>query len=80
RFAGIRVFRSNDQNDQLELFGDKIIMSHGFNASGSLIIRFSDFAGSDVNLARIFDMIFDNFRNLNDVGGNYSRSYYANWR
>ncbi|GAY70461.1 gp58-like family protein [Streptococcus canis] len=80
RFAGIRVFRSNDQNDQLELFGDKIIMSHGFNASGSLIIRFSDFAGSDVNLAQIFDMIFDNFRNLNDVGGNYSRSYYANWR
>ncbi|EIQ81517.1 hyaluronidase [Streptococcus phage Javan94] len=79
-FAGIRVFRSNDQNDQLELFGDKIIMSHGFNASGSLIIRFSDFAGSDVNLAQIFDMIFDNFRNLNDVGGNYSRSYYANWR
>ncbi|HEL1370819.1 TPA: hypothetical protein TVS18_000881 [Streptococcus equi subsp. zooepidemicus] len=80
RFAGMRVFRANDQNDQLELYGDKIIMSHGFGQGGSLIIKFSDFAGSDVNLAQIFDMIFDNFRNLNDVGGNYSRSYYANWR
>ncbi|WP_375708903.1 gp58-like family protein [Streptococcus dysgalactiae] len=79
RFAGIRVFRSNDQNDQLELFGDKIIMSHGFNASGSLIIRFSDFAGSDVNLAQIFDMIFDNFNNLNN-NGNYSRSFYSKWK
>ncbi|WP_332058636.1 gp58-like family protein [Streptococcus canis] len=79
RFAGIRVFRSNDQNDQLELFGDKIIMSHGFNASGSLIIRFSDFAGSDVNLATVFDMIFDNFNNLNN-NGNYSRSFYSKWK
>ncbi|MEF9623912.1 gp58-like family protein [Streptococcus dysgalactiae] len=80
RFAGMRVFRSNDQNDQLELYGDKIIMSHGFEQGGSLIIKFSDFAGKDINLATVFDMIFDNFRNLNDVGGNYSRSYYANWR
>lgn len=79
RFAGMRVFRSNDQNDQLELFGDKIIMSHGFNASGSLIIRFSDFAGSDVNLATVFDMIFDNFNNLNN-NGNYSRSFYSKWK
>ncbi|GAA0058364.1 gp58-like family protein [Streptococcus canis] len=79
RFAGMRVFRSNDQNDQLELYGDKIIMSHGFEQGGSLIIKFSDFAGSDVSLATVFDMIFDNFNNLNN-NGNYSRSFYSKWK
>lgn len=79
RFAGMRVFRSNDNNDQLELYGDKIIMSHGFEQGGSLIIKFSDFAGSDVSLATVFDMIFDNFNNLNN-NGNYSRSFYSKWK
>lgn len=79
RFAGMRVFRSNDQNDQLELYGDKIILSHGFGQGGSLIIKFSDFAGSDVNLAQIFDMIFDNFNNINDAHG-FSRSFYSKWK
>lgn len=79
RFAGVRVFRSNDQNDQLELYGDKIILSHGFGQGGSLILKFSDFAGSDVSLATVFDMIFDNFNNLNN-NGNYSRSFYSKWK
>ncbi|EHI68560.1 gp58-like family protein, partial [Streptococcus ictaluri] len=79
RFAGMRVFRSNDSNDQLELYGDRIIMSHGFDQGGSLIIKFSDFAGTDVNLADIFNKIFDNFNNLNN-NGNYSRSFYGSWK
>ncbi|MGT2744879.1 gp58-like family protein [Streptococcus phocae subsp. phocae] len=79
RFAGVRVFRSNDQNDQLELYGDKIILSHGFGQGGSLILKFSDFGGKDVNLATILDMIFDNFNNLN-VNGNYSRNFYGSWK
>ncbi|TYL03982.1 hyaluronidase [Streptococcus dysgalactiae] len=79
RFAGVRVFRPNDSTDQLELYGDKIIMSHGFGQGGSLIIKFSDFAGSDVSLATVFDMIFDNFNNLNN-NGNYSRNFYSKWK
>ncbi|MGT2769358.1 gp58-like family protein, partial [Streptococcus ictaluri] len=66
-------------NDQLELYGDRIIMSHGFDQGGSLIIKFSDFAGTDVNLADIFNKIFDNFNNLNN-NGNYSRSFYGSWK
>lgn len=79
RFAGIRAFRPNENLDKLELYGDTIHMSHGFNGGGSLTIKFTDFNGKDINLATIFDMIFDNFRNLNE-GGNYSRSYYPNWK
>lgn len=79
RFAGIRVFRPNENLDKLELYGDTIHMSHGFSGGGSLTIKFTDFNGKDINLATIFDMIFDNFRNLNE-GGNYSRSYYHNWK
>lgn len=79
RFAGIRVFRPNENLDKLELYGDTIHMSHGFTGGGSLTIKFTDFNGKDINLATIFDMIFDNFRNLNE-GGNYSRSYYPNWK
>ena len=32
------------------------------------------------SLSTILDEIFDNFRNLNGVPGNYSRGYYPNWR
>ncbi|MGN2340995.1 gp58-like family protein [Streptococcus dysgalactiae] len=79
RFAGIRVFRPNENLDKLELYGDTIHMSHGFSGGGSLTIKFTDFNGKDINLATIFDMIFDNFRNLNE-GGNYSRSFYSKWK
>ncbi|MDV6023013.1 gp58-like family protein [Streptococcus canis] len=81
RFAGMRVFRSNDSNDQLELYGDKIIMSHAFGENGGLIIKFSDFAGSNVNLADIFNKIFDNFRTLNDLGRfSGANGYWPNWK
>lgn len=40
RFAGIRVFRSNDTVDQLELYGDKIILGHAFSGS-SITLRAS---------------------------------------
>lgn len=32
------------------------------------------------SLSRTLDIIFDNFRNLGAVVGNYSRNYYTNWR
>ncbi|MCK4074194.1 hypothetical protein HCC68_00390 [Streptococcus suis] len=37
RFAGIRIFRSNDTTDQTEIYGDKIYLSHGFNGNGITI-------------------------------------------
>lgn len=33
RFAGIRIFRSNDSNDQLELYGDIMYLGHAFNGN-----------------------------------------------
>lgn len=32
------------------------------------------------SLRQVLDNIFDNFRNLGEVAGNYSRGYYASWR
>ena len=33
-----------------------------------------------VSLSRILDNIYDNFRNLAAVPGNYSRGYYSHWK
>lgn len=30
RFAGVRIFRSNDTTDQIEIYGDKIYLGHAF--------------------------------------------------
>uniref|UniRef100_UPI0024B7F34E gp58-like family protein n=1 Tax=Streptococcus dysgalactiae TaxID=1334 RepID=UPI0024B7F34E len=81
RFAGIRVFRPNENLDKLELYGDTIHMSHGFNGGGSLTIKFTEFGGKDVNLATIFDKIFENFRTLNELGRFSGASgYWPNWK
>ncbi|HEL0218406.1 TPA: gp58-like family protein [Streptococcus equi subsp. zooepidemicus] len=80
RFAGIRVFRPNESLDRLELYGDSIHMSHGFVGGGSLTIKFTDFKGKDVNLATIFNKIFENFRTLNDLGRFSGASgYWPDW-
>lgn len=81
RFAGIRVFRPNENLDKLELYGDTIHMSHGFSGGGSLTIKFTEFGGKDVNLATIFDKIFENFRTLNELGRFSGASgYWPNWK
>lgn len=81
RFAGIRIFRPNENLDKLELYGDTIHMSHGFNGGGSLTIKFTEFGGKDVNLATIFDKIFENFRTLNELGRFSGASgYWPNWK
>lgn len=81
RFAGIRVFRPNESIDKLELYGDTIHMSHGFSGGGSLTIKFTEFGGKDVNLATIFDKIFENFRTLNELGRFGGASgYWPNWK
>ncbi|WP_283308529.1 gp58-like family protein [Streptococcus dysgalactiae] len=81
RFAGIRVFRPNENIDKLELYGDTIHLSHGFSGGGSLTIKFTEFGGKDVNLATIFDKIFENFRTLNELGRFSGASgYWPNWK
>lgn len=81
RFAGMRVFRPNENLDRLELYGDTIHMSHGFNGNGSLTIKFTDFGGKNVNLATVFDRIFENFRKLNELGRFSGASgYWPNWK
>lgn len=38
RFAGVRAFRDNDANDQVEIFGDKIIMGHAFETNAHALL------------------------------------------
>ncbi|WP_259467061.1 phage tail spike protein [Streptococcus iniae] len=33
RFAGVRVFRDNDSSDQVEIYGDNILLGHAFSTS-----------------------------------------------
>lgn len=37
RFAGVRVFRDNDSSDQLELYGDKVMIGHAFGSQAMAV-------------------------------------------
>lgn len=37
RFAGVRIFRSNDSVDQTEIYGDKIYLGHGFGGNAVVV-------------------------------------------
>lgn len=51
RFAGVRIFRAYDNSkvDQIELYGDKVVFSHGFGAK-------NDFVVDCVKLDKAYDM------------------------
>lgn len=50
------------------------------NTESRKLFGIDDIVIKGSSLSVILDEIFDNFRNLNGVPGNYSRGYYPNWR
>jgi hypothetical protein len=50
------------------------------NTESRKLFGMDDIVIKGSSLSVILDEIFDNFRNLNGVPGNYSRGYYPNWR
>lgn len=50
------------------------------NTESRKLFGMDDIVIKGSSLSIILDEIFDNFRNLNGVPGNYSRGYYSNWR
>lgn len=50
------------------------------NTESRKLFGMEDIVIKGSSLSVILDEIFDNFRNLNGVPGNYSRGYYPNWR
>ena len=50
------------------------------NTESRKLFGMDDIVIKGSSLSIILDEIFDNFRNLNGVPGNYSRGFYPNWR
>ena len=88
--AGIQIWNGRSGNNvqtAITFYGksmDFIPNSQGGGASLNTETRvlsgMEDVVIKGHSLSGILDIIFDNFRNLNGVAGNYSRGYYPNWR
>lgn len=90
--AGIQFWNGEKNNiirSGVAIYGRKILlMEHGNDNSPvvSLDMTKKELIGLEeihlkgVPLSVILDHIFDNFRNIWDKGGNYSRGYYSKWK
>ena len=60
--------------------GQDGVSSLSINAINRQITGVEEIILKGVSLSRVLDDIYDNFRNLGAVAGNYSRGYYPKWR
>ena len=60
--------------------GQAGVSSLSINAINRQITGVEEIVLKGVSLSKILDDIYDNFRNLGAVAGNYSRGYYPKWR
>lgn len=60
--------------------GQDGVSSLSINATNRQITGVEEIILKGVSLSRVLDDIYDNFRNLGAVAGNYSRGYYPKWR
>ena len=60
--------------------GQAGVSSLSINAINRQITGVEEIILKGVSLSRVLDDIYDNFRNLGAVAGNYSRGYYPKWR
>lgn len=60
--------------------GQAGVSSLSINATNRQITGVEEIILKGVSLSRVLDDIYDNFRNLGAVAGNYSRGYYPKWR
>nr|DAQ01018.1 MAG TPA: tail protein [Caudoviricetes sp.] len=90
--AGIQFWNGEKDNiirSGVAIYGRKIIlMEHGADNSPAVnldmtkkeLIGLEEIYLKGNPLSVILDHIFDNFRNIWDKGGNYSRGYYSKWK
>ena len=88
--AGIQIWNGrlgNNIQTAITFYGksmDFIPNSQGggvqINTETKVLSGMEDVLIKGSSLSRTLDIIFDNFRNLGAVVGNYSRNYYTNWR
>lgn len=86
--AGIQIWNTNDNTTAINLYGDEIAMM--YNATDPKAIIFDNIKNEIRNIedihiqsrsiSAIFDIIFDNFRNINERGNIYKRKFYPYWR
>lgn len=60
--------------------GQAGVSSLSINAINRQITGVEEIVLKGVSLSKVLDDIYDNFRNLGAVAGNYSRGYYPKWR
>ena len=60
--------------------GQAGVSSLSINAINRKITGVEEIVLKGVSLSKVLDDIYDNFRNLGAVAGNYSRGYYPKWR
>ena len=60
--------------------GQDGVTSLSINAINRQITGVEEIVLKGVSLSKVLDDIYDNFRNLGSVAGNYSRGYYPKWR
>ena len=60
--------------------GQDGVSSLSINATNRQITGVEEIVLKGVSLSKVLDDIYDNFRNLGAVAGNYSRGYYPKWR
>lgn len=90
--AGIQIWNGrsgNTTHSAINLYGHRITFRHSaqpnvretwIDTSTGLLYGIDDINLRNASLAQVLDNIFDNFRNLGAVAGNYSRGYYSKWR
>ena len=90
--AGIQIWngRSGDNVETAITFygqtmdfmqsGQAGVSSLSINAINRQITGVEEIVLKGVSLSKVLDDIYDNFRNLGAVAGNYSRGYYPKWR
>lgn len=60
--------------------GQDGVTSLSINATNRQITGVEEIVIKGASLSKVLDDIYDNFRNLGAVAGNYSRGYYPKWR
>ena len=83
-FSGIRIFRANDQVDQTEIFGDKILLGHAFSGGKDGIYHFVfeptklSKGISMIRLCNSVESLWRCWEHLNNVGWNIGNNDFSN--
>lgn len=83
-FSGIRIFRANDNVDQTEIFGDKILLGHAFSGGRDGIYHFVfeptklSKGISMIRLCNSVESLWRCWEHLNNVGWNVGNNDFSN--